>query len=144
MKALIFSNNNDYTGLVTRLTLGLILFPHGAQKALGWFGGSGFTSEMNYFTGTVHLPWIIAFLVIVIEFVGSICLIMGFASRLWAIAIIILFTGMICTVHFSNGFFMNWFGNQPGEGFEYHLLIIGLSLILLLNGSGLYALDARI
>jgi putative oxidoreductase len=144
MKTLIFSSSNDYTGLITRLTLGLILFPHGAQKALGWFGGPGFTSEMNYFTGTAHLPWIIAFLVIVIEFVGSICLIMGFASRLWAIAIIILFTGMICTVHFSNGFFMNWFGNQPGEGFEYHLLIIGLSLILLLNGSGRYSIDARI
>jgi putative oxidoreductase len=141
MKALLFGSSNDYTGLITRLTIGLILFPHGAQKTFGWFGGPGFTNEMNYFTGTAHLPWIVGFLVIVIEFAGSLSLILGFASRVWAIAIIVLFIGMISTVHFSNGFFMNWFGNQAGEGYEYHLLVIGLSLILLLNGSGKYAVD---
>ncbi len=127
MKNKIFSTNNDWTGVVTRLTIGLIMFPHGAQKVLGWFGGNGFTGTMAFFTGTYHLSWIISFLVIVIEFLGAISLLLGFASRLWSIAMIVLFIGMIVTSHLQNGFFMNWFGNQKGEGYEYHLLVIGLS-----------------
>ncbi|MBS0030405.1 ester cyclase [Chitinophaga sp. 22321] len=141
MKQQIFSTRNDWTGLILRLTLGLILFPHGAQKVFGWFGGPGFTNEMAFFTDTLHLPWLIAFLVIAIEFVGALSLIIGFASRIWSIAMICLFTGIIFTAHAEHGFFMNWFGTQKGEGYEYHLLVIGLSLALLVNGSGRYAID---
>ncbi len=141
MKNKIFSTNNDLTGLIIRLTLGLILFPHGAQKMLGMFGGYGFSGTMNFFTGTLHLPWIIGFLVIIIEFVGALSLIAGFASRIWSALTIILFIGIIFTSHLDNGFFMNWFGNQKGEGYEYDLLIIGLSLATLVNGSGKYSAD---
>ncbi|MET3877869.1 ester cyclase [Chitinophaga sp. OAE865] len=141
MKQQIFGTRNDWTGLILRLTVGLILFPHGAQKVFGWFGGPGFTNEMTFFTGTLHLPWLIAFLVIAIEFLGAISLIVGFASRIWSIAMICLFIGIIFTAHTENGFFMNWFGTQKGEGYEYHLLVIGLSLAVLVNGSGKYAVD---
>lgn len=141
MTSRIFNTNNDWTGLVTRLTLGLILFPHGAQKMLGMFGGYGFTGTMGFLTDTVHLPWIIGFLVIIIEFIGAISLITGFASRIWSATIIILFIGIILTSHLDNGFFMNWFGNQKGEGYEYHLLVIGLSIATLINGSGKYSVD---
>jgi putative oxidoreductase len=141
MKNRIFETKNDWTGLVTRLTIGLILFPHGAQKMLGWFGGYGFNGTMNFFTSSVGLPWIVAFMVIVIEFIGSLSLIAGFASRLWALLTIILMIGIVFTVHLNNGFFMNWFGNQKGEGYEYHLLVIGLSLSSLIAGSGKYSVD---
>lgn len=141
MKEKILQTNNDWTGLITRLTVGLIMFPHSAQKVFGWFGGPGFTGEMNFFTQTVHLPWLIGFLVIVIEFAGAISLILGFASRVWSVLMIFLFIGMIRTAHLEFGFFMNWFGNQKGEGFEYHLLIIGLSLATLINGSGKFSVD---
>jgi putative oxidoreductase len=141
MKQLIFKTNNDWTGLITRLTIGLIIFPHGAQKVFGWFGGPGYNKEMNFFTETLQLPFLLALGVIVIEFAGSISLIVGFASRIWSLAIIILFIGIIFTEHLQHGFFMNWFGNQKGEGYEYHLLIIGLSLATLINGSGKHALD---
>jgi putative oxidoreductase len=144
MKNKIFNTNNDLTGLITRLTLGLTLFPHGAQKMLGMFGGYGFSGTMNFFTGTLHLPWIIGFLVIIIEFVGALSLIAGFASRIWSALTIILFIGIIFTSHLDNGFFMNWFGNQKGEGYEYHLLVIGLSLATLVNGSGKYSADKLI
>ena len=144
MKQLIFKTNNDYTGLITRLTTGLVLFPHGAQKMLGAFGGPGFSGEMNFLTGTLHLPGVIAFLVIIIEFFGALALILGFASRVWAVLIIILMVGIIFTAHIDNGFFMNWFGNQPGEGYEYHLLVIGLSLAILVNGSGKGSVDGRL
>ncbi len=145
MKNIIYNTNNDWTGLVTRLTIGLILFPHGAQKMFGWFGGPGFTNEMDFFTQNLHLSWLVAFLVIIIEFLGSVSLIIGFASRLWSIAIIILFIGIIFTGgHLDNGFFMNWLGNQKGEGYEYHLLIIGLSLAIIINGSGKFSVDKLI
>ncbi len=141
MKNRIFNTRNDLTGFIIRLTLGIILFPHGAQKLLGKFGGYGFSGTMGFFTGTMHLPWIIAFLVIIIEFFGSLSFLVGFASRIWAILTIILMIGIIATSHIDNGFFMNWFGNQKGEGYEYHLLVIGLSLATLVNGSGKYSLD---
>ena len=144
MKNKIFKTNNDWTGLVTRLTIGLILFPHGAQKMLGMFGGYGFSGTMGFFTDTMHLPWIIGFLAVIIEFVGALSLITGFASRIWSALTIGLFIGIIFTSHLDNGFFMNWFGNQKGEGYEYHLLIIGLSLATLVNGSGKYSIDERI
>ena len=144
MKNKIFNTNNDWTGFVTRLTIGLVLFPHGAQKMLGMFGGYGFSGTMNAFTTQMHLPWIIAFLVIIIEFFGSLSLITGFASRVWSAAIIILFIGIIFTAHIDNGFFMNWYGTQKGEGYEYALLVIGLSLATLINGSGKYSADERL
>lgn len=144
MKQKIFAANNDWAGLITRLTVGIILFPHGAQKMLGIFGGYGFSGTMGFFTGTLHLPWLIAFLVIIIEFIGSLSLIAGFASRIWSLLIIILMLGIIFTSHIHNGFFMNWYGSQKGEGYEYHLLIIGLSLATLINGSGKYSADSLI
>ncbi len=138
----IFSAQNDYTGLILRLTLGLVILPHGAQKLLGWFGGYGFTGTMHFFTETVHLPWIIGFAVIMIETLGSLLLIAGFGSRIIATLMTVLMTGIIFSVHIENGFFMNWFGNQKGEGIEYFLLAIGLALGVVTNGGGIYSIDA--
>src|SRR6187401_1263201 len=97
------------SGTVLRVALGAVMFPHGAQKLLGWFGGYGFSGTMGFLTGTAGLPWIIAFLVIAIEFFGAIALIFGFATRIVAVGIISLFTGIIATSHFQNGFFMKWY-----------------------------------
>lgn len=142
MKKKIFNTSNDWTGFVIRLTLAIVIFPHGAQKMLGWFGGPGFNKEMALLTTQVHLPWIISLLVILIEFFGALALFAGWASRLWAIIFTILFAGIIFTAHTANGFFMNWFGNQAGEGYEYHLLVIGLAIALFVNGSGKLSVDA--
>ena len=137
----IIKTNNDWVGLITRLTIGGVLFPHGAQKMLGIFGGYGFTGTIDFFTQQINLPWIVAFSVIVIEFIGAISMIIGFASRIWALAIAFLFVGIIFTTNLEHGFFMNWFGTQNGEGYEYSLLMIGLSLATLVNGSGKYSID---
>lgn len=137
----LFKTNNDWTGLALRLGIAIVLFPHGAQKLLGWFGGYGFSGTMQFFTGTVGLPWFMGFLVILLEFFGSLLLLAGLGSRIIAAAMIILFIGIIFTSHVQNGFFMNWFGNQKGEGYEYFLLLIGLSTALLLNGSGRLSAD---
>ena len=140
----ILNTESNWGALVVRLTLGIVLFPHGAQKMLGWFGGYGFTATMDAFTNQMNLPWIVAFAVIMIEFFGSISLILGFASRLWSMAIAGLFVGIIFTTHLEHGFFMNWFGNQAGEGYEYALLIIGLAISVFISGSGKSALDTQL
>ncbi|WP_456462103.1 DoxX family protein [Reichenbachiella sp.] len=140
----ILNTEGSWGALIARLTLGIVLFPHGAQKMLGLFGGYGFAGTIDAFTNQMHLPWIVAFLVIVIEFFGSIFLILGFASRLWSLAITGLFIGIIFTTHLAHGFFMNWFGNQAGEGYEYALLIIGIAVTVLVNGSGKYAIDTQL
>jgi putative oxidoreductase len=137
----IFQTNESNASTIIRIVLGLILFPHGAQKMLGWFGGYGFSGTMGFLTGTAGLPWIIAFLVIAIEFFGAIALIFGFATRIVSVGIISLFTGIILTSHFQNGFFMNWYGNLKGEGYEFHLLIIGMAIALLVSGAGKWSVD---
>ncbi|MGV3596307.1 MAG: DoxX family protein [Bacteroidota bacterium] len=136
-----FSSQNNWAGLLLRVTIAVVLFPHGAQKLLGWFGGYGFDGTMQYFTQTVKLPYIIGLLVILIEFFAPIALILGVGSKILAAVIAILFLGILLTVHLKFGFFMNWFGNQPGEGFEFFLLGIGASLALMINGSGKLSID---
>jgi putative oxidoreductase len=140
MKKILQTNGNT-TSTIIRLVLGLILFPHGAQKLMGWFGGYGFENTMGFLTGAAGLPWIIAFLVIVLEFFGALALILGIGTRIVSVGILFLFTGIIFTSHIGNGFFMNWSGNQNGEGFEYHLLVIGMAFALLVNGAGKWSLD---
>jgi putative oxidoreductase len=137
----IFQTSENTTATIIRIVLGIIMFPHGAQKMLGWFGGYGFNGTMGFLTGTAGLPWIIAFLVITIEFLGAIALIFGFATRVVAVGIISLFAGIIFTSHLQNGFFMNWTGNLKGEGYEYHLLIIGMAIALLVSGAGKWSVD---
>jgi len=140
----LFQTNDKFSYWLPRVILGCVMFPHGAQKLFGWFGGFGFTNTMTYFTQTAGLPWIIAFLVVIGESLGSIGLIVGFLTRLSALGLICIMMGAIITVHIPNGFFMNWFGKQAGEGFEYHLLVIGMSIPLLINGGGKYSVDILI
>jgi putative oxidoreductase len=146
MKAiqLLFKTNNSTAPLIARLMLGIVMFPHGAQKMLGWFGGYGFSGTIHFFTGTMHIPAALAFLAILAEFAGSLGLITGLLGRVAAFGIATNMVVAIATVHGANGFFMNWFGNQKGEGFEYHLLAIGLALVVLIHGAGKASLDAMI
>jgi len=140
----LFQTNDKFSYWVPRVVLGCVMFPHGVQKLFGWFGGFGFTNTMTYFTQTAGLPWIIAFLIIIGESLGSLGLIVGFFTRLSALGLIFIMVGAITTVHIPNGFFMNWFGKNAGEGFEYHLLVIGMSIPLLISGGGKYSVDGLI
>ena len=132
------------TPLILRIVIAIVLWPHGAQLLLGWFGGYGYSGSMQYFTTQGGLSSIIAFLVIFLEFFGSLLILLGLFTRVVAIALLVLFVGMIVTVHQHFGFFMNWFGNMKGEGFEYHLLGIGILLSLIVSGGGKASLDSLI
>lgn len=129
--------------LINRMTIALVLFPHGAQLMTGWFGGPGFSTAMTTFTDVLGLPWLIAFLTILVQFLGPLLLIAGIATRIVALIIAGMFVGMIFFGHLEHGFFMNWFGQQKGEGFEFHLLMIGLSLTLVVSGAGKWSVDER-
>jgi putative oxidoreductase len=143
MKA-FFQTDDSWTGLILRLTLGLVMLPHGAQKLLGWFGGFGFDGTLGFFTEKMGIPWIIAFLVIMGESFGSLGLIAGFLTRFSAASIGVIMLGAITLVHWPNGFFMNWFGKQAGEGYEYHLLAIGIAIVLTIVGGGRWSVDQQI
>ncbi|MCF6132785.1 DoxX family protein [Flavobacterium wongokense] len=135
MKTDLFKRINITMALL-RIMLALALFPHGAQKMMGWYGGYGFEGTMGYFTETMKIPYIIALLVIIIEFIGPILLMLGVFTRTTSALIFALFMGIIFTSHATNGFFMNWFGTQTGEGYEYHLLILTISLAITIMGPG--------
>jgi len=137
----IFNTSNDSILTLVRGILGMVMFAHGAQKMLGWFGGYGFTGTMGYFTQQMGLQAPLAFLAIAAEFFGGLGLIAGFLSRIAAIGIITNMTVAVVMVHLKVGFFMNWFGNQKGEGIEYHLLAIGLGLLILVKGAGAFSID---
>ena len=132
---------NEITYTILRLVLGIVFFAHGAQKMLGWFGGYGFSGTMHFFTQTAHIPAPFAFLAICAEFFGGIGLIIGFLTRIAAFGITCNMLVAILTVHIHNGFFMNWYGNQKGEGFEYHLLVIAIAAVLLIRGGGAFSAD---
>ena len=136
-----FSTEDSLAPLVIRVTLGAVMLPHGAQKALGLFGGGGFAATMKGMSQGMGIPAVVVFLIILSEFLGSIGLILGVATRLSAFGTLSIMTGAIFMVHLPNGFFMNWFGNQAGEGFEYHLLAIGMAAALMIAGGGKWSVD---
>lgn len=138
----ILQTESTVAPVIARLTLALVLFPHGAQHLLGWFGGYGFTGTFGWMTGTLGFPAPLAALAIVVEFVAPIALVLGLLGRPAALGLIGLMLGAAST-HAADGFFMNWFGWLPAgsEGFEYHIITIGLAATVVLTGSGAWSID---
>ncbi len=140
----LFDTKDDTSLLVARLTLGVVMFPHGAQKLLGWFRGGGFSGTVGFFTEQLGLPWIVVILIILGESFGSVSLILGFMSRFCAFGIGCIMLGAILMLNHRYGFFMNWQGTQKGEGYEYHLLALGLALAVMIGGGGKWSVDGAL
>jgi len=141
IKKFLSTDQQSWSLLVVRLALGAVLLPHGMQKALGLFGGYGFAGTVGFFQ-SMGMPFIIGTLVILAEFIGSIGVIIGLGSRFMAASILLTMSGaMVLGGHINNGFFMNWFGAQKGEGIEYFVLMIGLALAVVIGGSGKFSFD---
>lgn len=135
------ATDQSWSLLVARLALALVILPHGMQKALGLFGGYGFAGTVGFFQ-SMGMPVVIGTLVILAEFVGSIGLILGIGTRFMAFSVGLTMAGAaILGGHLQNGFFMNWFGMQKGEGIEYFILVVGLAIVILIGGSGRCAID---
>lgn len=86
----LFKTDDSWAGLILRMGLGGVIFAHGAQKLLGWFGGNGFEGTMGFFTQTMGLSWVAAFLVIIGESLGSLGLIAGFLTRFTAASFVVI------------------------------------------------------
>lgn len=140
----ILQTNEDISALILRLILGAVFFPHGAQKALGWFGGYGLNATLAAFTDKMHIPLIFAFLDVIAELLGAIALIIGFFTRVAALGIAIVMAVAVYMLHWHFGFFMNWSGAQKGEGIEYHLLVIAIAIALMIKGAGSFSIDRKI
>jgi putative oxidoreductase len=137
----LVGSSNDWALTLLRVVMGVIFFAHGAQKVLGWFGGYGFSGTMGFFTGMMHIPAVFGFLAICAEFLGGIGLIVGALTRIAAFGIATNMVVAILMVHAQFGFFMNWTGQQKGEGFEFHLLAIAIGIVLMARGGGAFSVD---
>jgi putative oxidoreductase len=135
--------SGQWAPLILRLTLAFVFFPHGAQKVLGWYGGYGWTGSVGFFTGQ-GMPYVIAVLPVLTEFLAPFALIAGLGTRIAAFGLGFEMLVAILMVHGKNGFFMNWFGKQSGEGYEYHLLVIGIAIALIIQGAGRFSADHAI
>lgn len=135
---------NDNTLTLMRLILGVVFFLHGSQKMLGWFGGFGFSGTMNFFTSMMHIPAPFAVLAICAEFFGGLGLIVGLLARVAAFGIAVNMVVAVFMVHLANGPFMNWYGNQKGEGYEYHLLALALAIPIMIRGAGAFSVDGAL
>ncbi len=135
--------SDSFVDTVLRLALAAVIFPHGAQKALGWFGGFGLSATMGFFTGKMGIPPVLAALDIAAEFLGPIALLFGFLTRIAAFGIFVVMATAVALVHHKLGFFMNWFGQLPAgtEGFEYHILALALAFSVMVRGAGALSVD---
>lgn len=133
--------SDEVAPAIARVALGLAILPHGAQKTVGWFGGYGFSATMQWFTDTMHIPWLFGLAAILAESLGGIALIAGFGSRLAALGVGAIFTTAAALLHWQHGFFMNWEGGQKGEGVEFFLLGLALVAIVALRGGGSVSID---
>lgn len=137
---------NDHTLTILRVTLGLVIAAHAAQKVFGWFGGSGFGATVEIFSTLYGIPPLLGTLAIIVEVASTVGIVIGLFSRLAALGVIVIMIGAIVTVVGPNGFFMNWFGQMEGglEGYEYHLLAIAMGLSIVIRGGGALSADRLI
>ncbi len=137
----IVGTNDDWVITIVRVVLGVVFFAHGAQMALGWFGGAGLQSTVRTFRETLHIPAPLALLSVAAEFLGGLGLIVGLLSRVAAFGIAVVMSVALIVVHRKFGFFMNWFGEKQGHGIEYHVLVLALAFTVMIKGAGALSLD---
>ncbi len=140
----LFRTDANWVVTIARIVLGVVIFAHGAQKMLGWFGGYGFSGTMGFFTKTLGIPAPLAFLAICAEFFGGLGLILGFLTRIAALGIGVNMLVAVAMFHWQFGLFANWSGTQKGEGYEFHLLVLAIVLAIIVRGAGALSLDRAI
>ncbi len=135
---------DDIKFFILRFTVGFIVLAHGFQKLFGWFGGHGLSSTIEAFAQWFGFPAFITFLVVMSDSFGAFFLILGFLTRFMAASISMVMVGAIIFVHGRWGFYMNWYSEQRGEGFEFHLLILAICVVLIIAGGGKWSADKLI
>ena len=141
MATWILTTDGDWVIAIVRIVLGVVFFAHGAQMALGWFGGAGLQRTVRTFQENLQIPAPLALLSVAAQFLGGLGLIVGLLSRVAAFGIVIVMSVALLVIHRKFGFFMNWFGEKQGHGIEYHVLVLALGLTVMIRGAGAFSLD---
>jgi putative oxidoreductase len=140
----LLQTDNDFILLFLRVIAGIIIFPYGMQKLLGWFddlgGGVGIRETLTNMRSK-RIPILIAWLVIIGQSLGSIALIAGCFGRVAAAGNFIIFTGALI-VHAGDGWALNWIGKKKGEGIEYFVMLLSILMVVIIRGSGPISIDA--
>lgn len=122
--------------LILRLFLGFAFMMHGSQKLLGAFGGGGIAGVAGMLSKLGLEPsQILAWVLSITEFVGGVCVVLGFLTRFWAAGLVIDMAVAIFKVHMANGFFAS------KNGFELPLAFGVMALVILLTGPGSLSVD---
>jgi putative oxidoreductase len=119
--------------LMLRLLLGSVFVLHGSQKLLGGGGIAGFAGGLAKMGIEPHVP--LAWVVAITEFVGGICVFLGFLTRFWAAGLVIDMAVALFKVHLANGFFIS------KNGFELVLTLGILALAVVFMGPGAPSVD---
>ncbi len=136
----LLATDHDRATLLIRVALGSVIFAHGAQKVFGWWGGYGLSGTMGFFQ-SIGIPAVFGALAIAADFLGALGVITGALSRIAAFGILCNMLVATALVHWPNGFFMNWSGQQKGEGFEFHILAAAMALYVIIKGGGAASVD---
>lgn len=128
-------NQSQQTELATfllRISLGVMYLSHSILLKLLTFG---FAGTAGYFV-SIGLPAWLAYVTIVAEAVGGVLLVIGWHTRVVAIALLPTLLGAIIWVHAANG----WVFSAKDGGWEYPAFLIAASIVLALLGDGAYSL----
>ncbi len=129
--------SQNYSLIILRAALGIILFAHGAQKLLGWFGGFGFDATLQFFQQQLGIPQALAAISILVEFFGGLMVLLGLFTRVGAALIAVNMAVALITVHLPQGFFIA--GGKVGIEFTFALVL--MALYLTINGAGSLSVD---
>jgi putative oxidoreductase len=132
-----------YGPTALRIVAGIVFAAHGAQKLFGLFGGSGLSGAADVFAALgLRPPLPIALGSGIVELAGGLLLVAGAWTRWAGVALLADLALVIWTAHLPHGFFLNW-RLRPGigHGVEFHLLLVGALVCLLLTGPGAFSID---
>ncbi|MBI4143211.1 DoxX family protein [Candidatus Uhrbacteria bacterium] len=128
----------DWGLAILRVAVGIIFVVHGIPKLFGPQPGiSGFTAWLK--SMNVPLAGLFGTVVPLLEFFGGIALAIGFLTQPLALlfAINMLVASFLKKTKMGKGF-------TGDGGWEFDLVLLAASLLLLVSGAGVYALDAAI
>jgi putative oxidoreductase len=137
MLPVLLHTEPDYVTLLLRVIAGIIILPYGLKK-LGWLKGPGNNSFSKM--REMGVPLLLSWLITIAQTLGAIALLVGFLGRIAAAGnLVIMFGAML--YHVKDGWSMNWYGEKKGEGIEYFVMLLGILLAIIINGSGAWSID---
>ena len=132
----VLTTDNSLSGLLMRISAGVIFAAHGAQKLFGSFGGGGLEGTAQWMASIGLEPgYLMALAAGSAEFFGGIALLLGLLTRPAAFVLAMTMLVAVITVHLPNGLFLS------NNGYEFGLALLAITGALVLNGGGKLSLD---